>query len=673
MTPLRIVHLAATPSGAPWLVRIVREQQRRGHEVLVILNGRDGTLAPIFERQGVPVHIASLGIAGHQSLIAIARDLYRMARLLRRLRPDVVQYHMMPALIVARLAAWLVDAPLRFAMIPGPYYLEAPVYGDIEAGTAWAETKVIATCERTRTLYVERGVDRSHVELAYYGLDDDQFDPARADGARVRRELGVSSNQPVIGMVAYFYPPTTEREFVPLCLVGRAIKAPDVLLRAVPRVLQRFPDAKVVLVGQGWGPGGEEHRCHMMTLAKELGVRDAVFFVGERADVPDVLAALDVALQCSRCENLGGTIEALMMAKPLIATRTGGLIDSVIHERTGLLVPIDDAGELGDAIVRLLEDRDFARQLGEAGRRFMLDRFSLGRTVDDLERFYNRGLADDGLGEGRPHLRRYRLHVMVLRALLLPVRVAPLALEFQAMRLLRCLPMALLDAARRLFARRVPPHETLAPEVADPAPVVARDRSPVTAPAVMPPATSALAPSAVSDRADWLPPGKRAAVCMSVDDVHPASDGEGRDRARTALEHVRRLQIRHPRLKVTLFTTPDWRSITPVPTERLLIRLPVVRHWIYGVPVLPRGTKRLDRQPEFCRYLREWDRTEIAIHGLHHVCRGMEPIFEFAGKSVARCRTMLRSAVEIFSDASLPLVMGVAPPGGRRQRRCCGR
>ena len=404
-----------------------------------------------------------------------------MARLLRRLRPDVVQYHMMPALIVARLAAWLVDAPLRFAMIPGPYYLEAPVYGDIEAGTAWADTKVIATCERTRTLYVERGVDRSHVELAYYGPDDEHFDPARADGARVRRELGVSPSQPVIGMVAYFYPPTTDREFVPLRLVGRAIKAHDVLLRAVPRVLQRFPDAKVVLVGRGWGPGGEEHRRHMMTLAEDLGVRDSVVFAGERADVPDILAALDVALQCSRCENLGGSIEALMMAKPLIATRIGGLVDSVIHERTGLLVPLDDAEELGDAIVRLLEDRDFARRLGEAGRRLMLDRFTLGRTVDDLDRFYARGLADGRLGD-EPRRQRYRLHVTMLRALLLPVRVAPLALEFQLMRLLRRLPIALLDAARRAFARRVPPHESAMPGTADPAPVVPRDPSPLTAP-----------------------------------------------------------------------------------------------------------------------------------------------------------------------------------------------
>ena len=176
------------------------------------------------------------------------------------------------------------------------------------------------------------------------------------------------------------------------------------------------------------------------------------------------------------------------------------------------------------------------------------------------------------------------------------------------------------------------------------------------------PMKGALAPRSRTARTGCRP-GSCAAVCLSVDDVHPASDGEGRDRARTALEHVRWLQRRHPRLKVTLFTTPDWRSITPVPTERLLIRLPVVRHWIYGVPILPRGTKRLDRQPEFCRYLRDWDRTEIAIHGLHHVCRGREPIFEFAGKSVARCRAMLRSALEIFSDASLPLVMGVAPPG----------
>ncbi|HEX7677940.1 MAG TPA: hypothetical protein VF713_07450, partial [Thermoanaerobaculia bacterium] len=83
--------------------------------------------------------------------------------------------------------------------------------------------------------------------------------------------------------------------------------------------------------------------------------------------------------------------------------------------------------------------------------------------------------------------------------------------------------------------------------------------------------------------------GNRPAVCFSVDDVHPAPV------AAEALGHVRWLQERHPQLRVTLFTTPDWRTLDPYPTRRFLSRLPFVRDRIFTVAVHPRGTYRLDR------------------------------------------------------------------------------
>lgn len=154
----------------------------------------------------------------------------------------------------------------------------------------------------------------------------------------------------------------------------------------------------------------------------------------------------------------------------------------------------------------------------------------------------------------------------------------------------------------------------------------------------------------------WLPPGKSAAVVVSVDDVHPA------DVALDALEHLRELQRRHPQLRATLFTTPDWRTKEPYPSPSLWLRVPVVRDAIFHVPVHPRGTFRLDRHESFCRYLREWDGVEIALHGLEHVRPGPRPIQEFAGRSAVRCREMLARALAIFDDAGLPVVRGLCPP-----------
>src|SRR5260221_593591 len=96
----------------------------------------------------------------------------------------------------------------------------------------------------------------------------------------------------------------------------------------------------------------------------------------------------------------------------------------------------------------------------------------------------------------------------------------------------------------------------------------------------------------------WLPPAKRAAVCFSVDDIHPAPV------AREALGHVEWLQERHPQLRVTLFATPDWRTLDPYPTSGFLARIPVVRDHVFTVAVHPRGTFRLDLHEACCAFRR---------------------------------------------------------------------
>jgi hypothetical protein len=155
----------------------------------------------------------------------------------------------------------------------------------------------------------------------------------------------------------------------------------------------------------------------------------------------------------------------------------------------------------------------------------------------------------------------------------------------------------------------------------------------------------------------WLPDSKRAAVCLSVDDVHPAPV------AREALAHVQWLQERHPQLRVTLFTTPDWRTLDPYPTRSLLTRIPILRDHLFTVRRHPRGTFRLDRHEAFCAFLREWPGAEVAMHGLHHVRSGMRPVLEFEGRSRAECRAMIEGAQRIFEDAGLPIAPGMAPPG----------
>lgn len=156
---------------------------------------------------------------------------------------------------------------------------------------------------------------------------------------------------------------------------------------------------------------------------------------------------------------------------------------------------------------------------------------------------------------------------------------------------------------------------------------------------------------------NWLRDSKRAAVCFSIDDVHPAP------LAAEALAHVQWLQKRHPSLRVTLFTTPDWRTLDPYPSRKLLSRIPIVRDHFFMVRVYRRGTFRLDRHEDFCAMLRDWPGAEIALHGLHHVRAGLRPVLEFAGRTTAECSRMIDAAIGIFRNAGLSLIPGMSPPG----------
>lgn len=414
---MKIMHVVATATGAPWMVAVAREQQRAGHEVMAVIPSLDGGLGDELARAGIAAYAAPADVVvSVRGALRKLRGLLQLVMLLRRLRPDVVHSHIFGSVITARLASWLADTPIHFAGNVHPYSLESEMMRALEIGTAFCDTKTIASCTYTRELYAAHGID---AELIFYAVDQSAHDPMLANGARVRRELGLTADTPVVGKIAYFYPPTRTQAAVPPLLRGRGIKGHDVLLRAVPRVLASVPDAKFVLVGRGWGVDGARYEESLKELAASLGVAHAVLFPGERSDVPDVLASFDVSVHCSLSDNLGGTVESLLMEKPMVVSDARGFADTVLHEETGLVVPKDDPEALADAIVRLLGDRRLAMRLGRNGRARMLSRFTLAHTV----------AATEALLARTPLRRGYRLTATLMRALALPFRLLPLALK----------------------------------------------------------------------------------------------------------------------------------------------------------------------------------------------------------------------------------------------------
>lgn len=198
------------------------------------------------------------------------------------------------------------------------------------------------------------------------------------DGEAVRRSAGIGRDTPVLVSVS----------------VLRPQKALDVMIRAFAILRRTRPDVRLLIAGQG-------DREPLSALAHELGLEEAVTFLGFRRDVDDVLAAGDVAVSSSDYEGSPlAVMEYMAAGLPVVATDVGGVPRLLEDGRTGLLVPRRDPQALASALERLLDDRVLARTMGKRGRERQQRYFSFDTTLREVQALYDAQLRIDRRGLG---------------------------------------------------------------------------------------------------------------------------------------------------------------------------------------------------------------------------------------------------------------------------------
>lgn len=372
--------------------QLVRLRDDYDYEVLAIVPGNQGGLIDRLADNNIPYRVVPMNFGGFRSLLQLPKVITQLESILRDESIDIVQSHLFNSMVICRIAAWLAEVPARFSMIASPYHLQAHTTRWIDRTTVWMDTCVIPSCEKTRQLYLELGVPVDRLQLVYYGADEKLFSIACAPNTKIREEYGWPDDTILITKVAYFYPKLPRGRWTPDHLGGAAIKGHEYLVRATKLVLAEFPSVKVLLVGKGWGEAGEAYKTEIEALVDELELSDSVIFTGNRNDVHEILMQSDIAVQCSLEENLGGTIEALMLGRPVVATQVGGMIDSVIDGKTGLLAAPSDSHSLAEAIKKMLRDLKLREAFGVAGREFALANLSLTRTASSLDNLYRRNV-----------------------------------------------------------------------------------------------------------------------------------------------------------------------------------------------------------------------------------------------------------------------------------------
>jgi len=205
--------------------------------------------------------------------------------------------------------------------------------------------------------------------LIYNGVDLERYDHT-APCCTLKGEYGMDDDAVLVGVVGRL-----ELE-----------KGHPTLLEAWPLVLAEVPCAYLLIVGEG----SRQDALHQ--IAREHGVERHVIFTGRRDDIPEITAALDVAVLPSYREAQGLTIlEAMALARPVVASNVGGIPEMVEHEVTGLLVPPHDPPALAGAIVRLLEDHQLADMIARAGHDLVHDRFCIQLMVNAVQALYDEG------------------------------------------------------------------------------------------------------------------------------------------------------------------------------------------------------------------------------------------------------------------------------------------
>jgi glycosyltransferase involved in cell wall biosynthesis len=413
--PQKICHLVCSSEGATWMFEQLRDlRDVHGYDVVAVVSAGEGKLIDKLRSENIRHHVTDFatGAASLRSILKLPLSIVKLAWFFRRERFDIVQSHVFATAITARPAAWIADVPVRLAMIASPFHLQARLSRQLEQSTWFMETMLIPSCACVRDLCKQIGIPEARIsQVVYYGPDEKNFNPQRVEPAGIRREYRWPEDTPVICNVAYFYHRMPKSHWMPPEVHGRGHKGHEDLVRAAPRVLKAFPNARFLLVGSGWGPLGKKYFDEVKALVHDLGLERSVVFTGYRSDANRILREANVAVQASLNENLGGTIEALMMESPTVATRVGGMVDAVLEGQTGVLVNPSDSEDLARGIIELLRDPERARTLGRAGREFMLKRFTLRHTVEALASLYEK------LARAQPAREYYNLFVSIRRLL----------------------------------------------------------------------------------------------------------------------------------------------------------------------------------------------------------------------------------------------------------------
>jgi glycosyltransferase involved in cell wall biosynthesis len=418
--PVRVMRIITRlcVSGPPYQAIFLTQRLQGSEFVSRLLAGNvsenEGSLDGLARERGVMVNRIP-GLEREISLRTEIPALGEIYREIRRFRPDIVHTHHAKAGALGRVAARAARVPIVCHTYHGHVFhsyfspTKTKCFIRLERMLARWTDRLVVLSEVQKQEILGYGVGRpEQMAVIPLGLELDSFLQAEKQQGRVRAELGMGGQVPLVGIVARLVP----------------IKAHDLFLQAARQIAQVRPDVQFLVVGDG------ELREPLEEQALRLGLRvvshrpgappverlpaaqvadgraiqpcSAIHFLGFRSDLPALYADLNVLLLCSLNEGLPVTIiEALAAARPVVATDVGAVSDLVKPEVTGKLVRSGDAGGLAEAVLEQIAAPERAEAMARHGRRHIYPRLSIDRLEQDIRRLYSELAAARGIAPAR--------------------------------------------------------------------------------------------------------------------------------------------------------------------------------------------------------------------------------------------------------------------------------
>jgi glycosyltransferase involved in cell wall biosynthesis len=288
----------------------------------------------------------------------------RLARLYRERRIDAIVTVGTGGdkMFWGRLAAFRVGMPVILSALHStglPDHVELPN----RLLAPWTDGFIGCAEPHGEYLANHEGCPRDKVFVIPNGVDVGRFKPCEAD-SELASSIGITAGAPTATIVAALRPE----------------KNHELFLGAAARVHRHLPSAQFIVIGDG------PRRAELEQRATDLGIRDAVRFLGTRSDVPQLLGLTDVLVLSSHMEaNPVSILEGLACGKPVVATRVGSISETVLEGVNGFLVDPGSEEQLAARIHQLLADPDRVRQMGTAGRQTVVSGWSLERMVEGYQ------------------------------------------------------------------------------------------------------------------------------------------------------------------------------------------------------------------------------------------------------------------------------------------------